>query len=288
MDELRSGLELATEAELQAITEILFRPNRFNPLDYYMPAPQDIQCCDRNRWLDQVEYRVRFLAADGLTVLQRQTQQVSYRQILIQICRQLKINYRTDWSTEDLESELFLVLLEQTWHKLPKREQKALQRQIRQSLVTTEQFKQLSPSLQQDPMGLLLKGSSALAVSAIIKPWLLKHMAKQFALHFARYQMAQQTLKGAVGLGAKLHNRAALHLASRGMALNAARYGAMRSVFAFLGPAMWGWCLADLGWRAIASNYTRVIPVVFTLAQIRLTREEDTSSYPSPQAWGIA
>ena len=41
----------------------------------------------------------------------------------------------------------------------------------------------------------------------------------------------------------------------------------------FLGPALWSWFLADLGWRAIATNYGRVIPVVFTLAQIRLTRE---------------
>jgi uncharacterized protein YaaW (UPF0174 family) len=32
--------------------------------------------------------------------------------------------------------------------------------------------------------------------------------------------------------------------------------------------------LADIGWKAIATNYTRVIPVIFALAQIRLTRSE--------------
>ena len=36
----------------------------------------------------------------------------------------------------------------------------------------------------------------------------------------------------------------------------------------------------DLGWRAVASNYTRVIPVVFTLAQIRLTRDGVGGSCP--------
>jgi uncharacterized protein YaaW (UPF0174 family) len=272
VDELRSGLELATEAELQAMTEILFRP-RFNPLDYlYTPAPLAVQGGDRTHWLDQLDRRVRFLAADGFTVLQGQSHQLSYRQILRQICRHLKISYEETWSTDDLEAELFLELLEQTWQRLSQREQRQLQRQVKDSLIATEQFQHLSPHLQQDPLGILLKGSSALAVSAVVRPWLLRQVAQQFALHFARYQVAQQTLKGALSLGAQVQGRAALQVASRGMALNAARYGAMRGIFAFLGPAMWGWFLADLGWRAIASNYTRVIPVVFTLAQIRLTR----------------
>jgi uncharacterized protein YaaW (UPF0174 family) len=58
------------------------------------------------------------------------------------------------------------------------------------------------------------------------------------------------------------------------MTLTAARYGAVRTIFAFAGPALWGWFLADLGWRAIATNYGRIIPVIFALAQIRLTRED--------------
>jgi uncharacterized protein YaaW (UPF0174 family) len=56
------------------------------------------------------------------------------------------------------------------------------------------------------------------------------------------------------------------------MVTNMARYTAVRGAFAFLGPILWGYFFADLGWRAIATNYTRIIPVIFTLAQIRLTR----------------
>ena len=67
----------------------------------------------------------------------------------------------------------------------------------------------------------------------------------------------------------------ALQAAKRGMAVNAARYGATRSIFSLLGPVMWGYFIADLGWKAIATNYTRVIPIIFTLAQIRLTRSEE-------------
>ncbi|MEO0759553.1 MAG: hypothetical protein AAFY78_22070 [Cyanobacteria bacterium J06648_16] len=272
MDELRSGLELATDDELQAMTEILFRP-RFNPLDYlYTPDPATVQSCDRNQWLNQLDQRVRFLAADGLTVLRGRTQVVSYRQILLQICRQLKVSYSSDWPTADLESELFLVLLDKTWNQMSKREQTALQKQVRTAIVSTAPFKQLSPQLQQNPLDLVLKGGSALAVGAMVRPWLLKQIAQQFAIQMARYQVAQQGMRGAAGL---MQSKATQHIAARGMALNAARYGAARGVFAVLGPAMWAWFFADLGWRAIATNYTRVIPVVFTLAQIRLTRGDE-------------
>ncbi|MEO0458602.1 MAG: hypothetical protein AAF152_18770 [Cyanobacteria bacterium P01_A01_bin.114] len=272
MDELRSGLELATPEELEAITEILFRP-KFNPIDYlYAPDPIEVQSCDRSQLLDQVEQRFRFLAADGLTVLQRRTHGFSYRQVILQIYSHLKLAYDGQLSTADLEAELFLKLTERTWHKLPKRDQQRLQRQMEQALAQSDLVKQV-PALQKDPIGLLLRGGSALAVSSIVRSLLLKQVARQFALNLARYQIAQQSLRGAASLAAKIQSRAAINLASRGMAINAARYGAVRSALAVLGPAMWTWFFADLGWRAIATNYARVIPVVFTLAQIRLTRE---------------
>ena len=58
------------------------------------------------------------------------------------------------------------------------------------------------------------------------------------------------------------------------MTLSAARYGAVRTVFSIVGPVMWAWFLADLGWRTISTNYGRIIPTIFTLAQIRLSRTE--------------
>lgn len=271
LDELRRGLELATPEELEAITEILFRP-KFNPLDYLCtPDPIEVQSCDRTHLLDQVEQRFRYLAADGLTVLQRRTHRFSYRQVLIQIYTHLKLIYDSQLSTADLEAELFLKLTEKTWHKLPKHDQQRLQRQLEQALAKSDLVKQI-PALQKDPVGLLLKGGSALAVSSVVRPWVLKQVARQFALSLARYQIARQTLRGTASLVTKVQSRAAINLASRGMAISAARYGAVRGALAVLGPAMWTWFFADLGWRTIATNHTRVIPVVFTLAQIRLTR----------------
>ncbi|MBE7380986.1 MAG: hypothetical protein F6J95_006215 [Leptolyngbya sp. SIO1E4] len=275
MDELRSALELATEDELQALTELLFRP-KLNPFDYLCnPDPLDLQSANHQDRLDKLETRFRYLAADGFTVLQGRCQQVSYRQALIQVCKHLRVAYSENFSTADLEAEVFLRMMEKAWRKLPKSEQRTLQHRVRQSISKSVEYQALPLSLQRNPLGLLAKGGGALAVSTLIRPWLLQHIARQFAVQMARQQIAKQALaKGGLTLTGQIQNRVMMSMASRGMALNAARYGAVRSLFAVLGPAMWAWFFADLGWRTIATNYSRVIPAVCALAQIRLTRSE--------------
>lgn len=275
MDELRAALELATHEELQQLTEILFR-RRFNPLDYVQAAdPIDIQSQDHETWLDAIELRFRFLAADGMTVLKGRTAEYSYRDALIQVCRYLKIPYSKALSTTDIEAEIFLNLMSRAWKRLPAKEKKSLTVRVQQSLAQSNLSEPLPVQLQHDPMGLLLKGGSALAVSSILKPILLQKVAQQFALHFATYQVAKQAVvKGGVVAATEFQGYLALNAAKQGMALNAARYGATRSVLGLLGPLLWGYFFADLGWRAIATNYGRIIPTIFALAQIRLTRAE--------------
>lgn len=273
MDEFRTALEVATEEELQQLTNILFC-RRLNPIDYLQtPAPLDIQSQDKHNWLDSIEQRFRFLAADGITVLQRRTNQVSYRQILIQVCRYLKIPYGVSMATVDIEEEIFLHLLQKAWAKLPPHEQNSIRNQVIKSLANATTPEPLPLKLQHDPLKIMLKGGGVIAISSILKSWLLKKIAQQFALHFATYQVAKSSLiKGSAALASGLQSQFALQMAKQGMIVNTARYTAVRSAFAFLGPALWGCFLADLGWRAIATNYTRIIPVIFTLAQIRLTR----------------
>ncbi|MEM6449873.1 MAG: hypothetical protein AAF703_06125 [Cyanobacteria bacterium P01_D01_bin.105] len=284
MDELRSGLELATDEELHMMTELMFQP-KFNPLDYLCtPQPVDVSSYDRGHQINLLEQRFRYLAADGLTVLQKRTHQVSYRRALMQVCRHLKIRRYQSLSVTELESEVFLVLLERTWQHLPKPEQQAVDRQLHSAIAHTPEFNQLPALIQKNPTALLAKGGSALALSALIRPWLLRQMAQQFALHMARYQVAKQTLvKGGLTAAAQIQSKAAAKVATQGMLRTSARYGATRGLLSCLGPALWTWFLADLGWRAIATNYARVIPVVFTIAQIRLTREPDTDV-----AWTVA
>ncbi|MGB5973687.1 MAG: hypothetical protein WBG38_10215, partial [Nodosilinea sp.] len=167
MDELRSGLELATDDELLALTEMLFRP-RFNPLDYVQSAsPLVVQSGTRQQWLDRLEQRFRFLAADGLTVINGKSQRVSYRQALVRVCHYLKLPYAQAWSTDELEAEVFLHLLRTNWQKLPQAERDRLQQSLKQSLVGSAQFEALPMALQANPLSLLAKGSGAVAVSAV-------------------------------------------------------------------------------------------------------------------------
>ena len=271
LDELRSALELATEDELQQLTQILFC-RRFNPLDYLQtPDPIQVQSKSWDQWLDSIEQRFRYLAADGLTVLKGETESVSYRQTLIQVCNYLKIPYSNKMPTTDIEAEIFLNLVNKAWQKLPASEQQSLSVKIQRSLSTAKLPEPLPVQLQYNPVNVFLKGSGAIAVNSILKPLITRHIAQQLALHFATYQAAKTAL---IDGGAAAANQIALAAAKKGMALTAARYGAVRTVLSLAGPALWGWFLADIGWKSIATNYSRVIPVIFALAQIRLTRAE--------------
>ncbi|MGC9504859.1 YaaW family protein [Baaleninema sp.] len=274
MDELRIALELATDEELEGLTQLLFRP-RFNPLDYINRTdPIEVQSRRREDWISALETRFRFLAADGLTVLRGQSDRVSYRDVLIQICRYLRIPYNKDLSTTDIEAEIFLNLMGRTWKQLPASEQKALMVRVQKSLAKSELPEPLPVHIQSDPVGWLVKGGSALAVSSVLRPILLNQLARQFAIEFAKYQMAKEALRGTTVAASKFKSYVALQMARRGMASATARYTMTRTVFAFVGPALWAWFFADIGWRSISTNYARIIPTVFALAQIRLTRGE--------------
>ncbi|MEH2070861.1 MAG: YaaW family protein [Nostoc sp.] len=275
MDEMRAALELATEEELQDLTAILFS-RKFNPLDYvHTPEPIEVQSQDRKAWLDALEGRFRFLAADGMTVLRGRTGEVTYRQALIQVCKYLKIPYYNQLTTVDLEAEVFLHLLGQVWKKLPEQEKQKLTLQVQRQLVKSELKQPLPLLLQRDPLGLLFKGGSALAVTSMLQPLVLKQIARQFAMYLATYEVAKQAaITGAEAATTQFQSYVAMQMARRGMTMSAARYGAVRTMFAVIGPMMWAWFFADLGWRAIATNYGRIIPTIFALAQIRLTRAE--------------
>lgn len=275
MDELRSALELATDDELAELTTVLFA-RRFNPLDYlYLPDPHTVQSQTRESCLDSIESRFRFLAADGLTVLRGKTDQLSYRQILVQVCRFLKLPATDELSTPDLEAEIFLHLLHRTWQNMPGQQRQLITQRVQNSLSVANVTEQLPLTLQKDPVGLVLKGGGAIAISTLLRSAVLQHISRQFMYHFATYQAAQQVVRqGTTALATQVQGQVLLNTAREGMALTAARYGVVRGVFSFLGPALWTWFFADLGWRAISVNYARVIPTVFALAQIRLTRSE--------------
>ncbi|MBD2099938.1 hypothetical protein H6F94_03365 [Leptolyngbya sp. FACHB-261] len=282
MLELRTALELATDDELRDLADLLFR-RRFNPLDYItLPELSEIQERSRSELIDLIEQRFCYLAADGVTVLRGQTQRLSYHQVLQTVCKHLKLPCSPHLSVVDLEAEVFLNLMGRIWQKmtppdrarLSERFRTALRRTTRRSEVLAHHLKAQTQSA--DPLRLILEGGGALAVSAIVRPLLLNLVARQLAWHYAVYQTGQQmALKGGAALATQIQGRFAMQLAKRGMAVSAARYGALRATLSVVGPALWTWFLADLGWRMITTNYARIIPAIFTLAQIRLTRSSD-------------
>ena len=168
MDELRLALELANDDELQALSALLFRP-KLNPIDHLRKLdPLAVQSLNRQAQLDRLEQRFRYLAADGFTVLQGQSDRRSYRQILVQVCQHLRLPYSEDLSTMDLESEVFLHIMETAWKRLPAKQKRALQQQVRQSIAKSPEYQALPLSLQTNPMSLLAKGGSAVAVRAVV------------------------------------------------------------------------------------------------------------------------
>jgi uncharacterized protein YaaW (UPF0174 family) len=163
-----------------------------------------------------------------------------------------------------------------SWRKLPADDRDALALKVQRSLAKTNGDCPLPAHIQHDPIKLILKGSSAIAVSSVVQPFVLQQIARQFAFHFANYQIASQTLiRGGLAAGSQVQSYISLYMAKRGMMMSATQQVAVRGVFTILGPAMWGWFFADLGWRAISTNYGRIVPVIVALAQIRLTRSDD-------------
>lgn len=282
MNDLREGLILANDDERFALIELLFRP-KFNPLDYVNTAtPESIKRLPWEDQLDALEARFRFLAADGVTVICGDSQRLSYREILFQASDYLKLDVAalaspwgvSDLKNDELEAEIFLHLIQRTWKKLPAGEQAELLQSIQKGLRPASQGGVLEKTLKRDSLRLMLEGGSAVAVSALVRPFILQQLAQQFARHLARRQLAQLALKQSGGAIAKLQSYAMVKLAGRSMAVSAARYGTARTALGFLGPALWAWFAADLGWRTISTNYSRVIPAIYLLAQIRLSRAE--------------
>ncbi|AZB71717.1 YaaW family protein [Synechococcus elongatus] len=274
MQELQTALSLATEEELHEITAVLFQP-KFNPWDYWRtPRPVEVSAQESAAWRQSIEQRFRFLAADGLTVLKGHWQQLSYHQVLVQICQHLKLPYQQAWSSLELESELFLRLAERLWRQLPADRGQALCDRLQQALAQSPAATRWPELLTRDSIRLWLEGSSAIAINSLIRPWLLQQLSRQLALEVARYQLVRTTCQQLGALGLHWPGQLALQGTKRAILGHTMRYGAVRSALGILGPVLWGCFLADLGWRAIATNYARIIPVVFTLAQIRLIRSE--------------
>ncbi len=266
MNDFIEALHLATDEELWQIAEILFQRG-LNPLDYFtLPPLVEVQSLDRGELISKIIDRFQFLAADGMTVLKGKTQSLQYRDVLKRVFWHLKMRCSSSVTTHELESELYLKLLERSLAKLPPKERQELDRDLARAI-------QDDPVHHNNLLGVLAKGTGVLALTTMVKPAVLHLLARRVAWYFATYQVGQEALKaGGAALAQRIQAYFTTALAKRGMAIAAARYGLVKGIFSLISPALWGIFLVDLGWRGIATNYRRIIPVIFLVAQIRLLK----------------
>ncbi|XP_057826283.2 uncharacterized protein LOC131038032 isoform X2 [Cryptomeria japonica] len=276
--ELRAVLELASDDELSEVWDSLYGQSFLSPWlksITYNDYPQDalVQAGDpeaRQALMERLESRFLFLAADAKDTLTGR--RPSYRNVLLQVRKKLKVPCSTKLSTEDIEAEIFLHLL------------KEYSRPRYSANSPVDYCSSLRPDQSQghilaiaklgaeELLSVILKGGSAMTISKL-QHLLAKRLSGKMVLEAAKCQLAKQMMKtGGQAVATKLETHVACLAARQGFAGAASRYVAFRSMTMFLGPLLWGTFLADIVIRASDTDYARIVRAIYAFAQIRLTR----------------
>ncbi|XP_031280072.1 uncharacterized protein LOC116138507 isoform X1 [Pistacia vera] len=284
--ELRLVLELATDSELYELERILFGPSYFSPLlksltngadvDHVM-IEEDLE--EREGFIAALESRFLFLAADARSTLRGW--RPSYRNVLLAVRKKLNIPCSSKLSTEDLEVEIFLHLLQEyaseesgvfpgLWENSKAIDiQNTLELGLSQWKVQGLAFMKVGAA---ELKSMILKGGGMYTLAKVYE-LLARRLSGKVFLEAANYQIKKEVLKKGGQLAAiNLESRAALLAAKQGFAGAATKYLGFRSMMAFLGPIMWGTLLADVVIQMLGTDYARVLRAIYAFAQIRITR----------------
>ncbi|ONK61294.1 uncharacterized protein A4U43_C08F28210 [Asparagus officinalis] len=281
--ELRAVLELATDDELFELEHILFGPSYFSPLlksitnrpDVdYIPEGDDIE--GRDDFIAHLESRFLFLAADARSTLRGW--RPSYRNVLLGVRRKLSVPCSRKLSTEDLEVEIFLHLLQEYssqdvdsfWNDMKfSNSQGNLEVGLSQWKVHgLAAFRVGAKELKQ----MILKGGGVVTLSKVFQ-LIAKRVSGKMLLEAANYEIKHEIIKRGGQLAAiNLESRAALLAARKGLAGAASRYLGLRGMMMLVGPVLWGTFLADVVIQMLGTDYGRVLRAIYAFAQIRLTR----------------
>ncbi|XP_059647169.1 uncharacterized protein LOC132293635 [Cornus florida] len=259
--ELRSVLQLATDSELYELERILFGPSYFSPLlksitqqqadvDYHM-IKEDPE--ERDDFIAILESRFLFLAADARSTLRGW--RPSYRNVLLGVRKKLNIPCSSKLSTEDLEVEIFLHLLQDN-----SREESGTFPKSRESYKTSSNHSSLEFGLSQSKVqsvaeefrSIILKGGGILTLGKIYQLF-ARRLSGKMVLEAANYRIKNEVIK-------------------KGAAGAASRYLGLRSMMVLLGPMLWGTFLADVVIQMLGTDYARILRAIYAFAQIRITR----------------
>lgn len=285
--ELRIVLELATDAELFELEDILFAPSYFSPLlksvgnkahmDYILHR-EDIE--GREDFIEYLESRFLFLAADARSTLRGRMP--SYRDVLLGVRRKLGVRCSSKLSTEDIEVEIFIHLIQEYYSpervniRFPWNSQK-LQTKGNLEMGLNQWKVHAFAALEigaKELRQMLLKGGGILSVAKIYQ-LLAKRLSGKMLTEAANYQIKRHMLKkGGQFAAVNLESVSSLLAARVGFARAASQYIGLRSLMTLLGPVLWGTFLADVVIQMLGTDYARILRAIYVFAQIRLTRTQ--------------
>ncbi|XP_074306726.1 uncharacterized protein LOC141641974 [Silene latifolia] len=235
--ELRTVLQLATNSELFELHSILFRPSYFSPLlksvtnglqiDRFM-IEEDFE--ERDQFINALESRFLYLAADARSTLRGW--RPSYRNVLLDVRKELKIPCSTRLSVEDLEVEIFIFMIQE----------------CSRDWDTADAVRVGAAEL----CSLLLKGGqlvSLMKISQLVSTKLSEKMLVEAAKHKFGSEVIKKGLTGATS-----------------------RYLGMSSLASLFGPMLWGTFLADVVIQMLGTDYIRILQAIYAFAQIRILR----------------
>eukprot|EP00252_Welwitschia_mirabilis_P005745 TRINITY_DN162_c0_g1_i3.p1 TRINITY_DN162_c0_g1~~TRINITY_DN162_c0_g1_i3.p1 ORF type:complete len:310 (-),score=45.28 TRINITY_DN162_c0_g1_i3:635-1564(-) len=224
--DLRLVLEFATDAELIELCDILYGRSVTSPaLKSFINRddPQDIlvqmdEPGERDILLGKLESRFLFLAGDAKATL---TQCVpSYRDVLLQVRKKLGVLCSIKLSTEDIEAEIFLHLLQQRSSKSRNQLELSLKK-LRTHFAGITSLPQARFQSQgqataaiEELLSIILKGCSMVTFLKIQNA-VAKKFSGQMLMESAKYEVAKEMIKqGGKAVATKLENQLAL-LAAR-------------------------------------------------------------------------
>ncbi|KAL4578903.1 hypothetical protein LXL04_015034 [Taraxacum kok-saghyz] len=278
--ELHSVLQLATGSELYEVEKILFGTSYFSPLLKSIAKPAEIDYVmieedpeEREEFIRILESRFFFLAADARSSLRGW--RPTYRDVLLGVRKELKIHCSTKISTEDLEVEIFLHLLQEYssegLRSLKRTSDDDGSLEVGLSSWKVQTFGALGHGAEE-LFSTILKGGGVFTVGRLYNLISSKLSGKVF-LEAANYQIKKEVLKKGGRMAAiNLESRAALLAAKQGLAGAASRYFGVRSIMVFLGPMLWGTFLADIVIQMLGTDYARILRAIYAFAQIRISR----------------
>ncbi|XP_019238201.1 PREDICTED: uncharacterized protein LOC109218305 isoform X3 [Nicotiana attenuata] len=282
--DLRSVLELATDSELYELQRILFGPSYFSPLlksvakrdeiDYIMIG-EDLE--EREEFLSMLESRFLYLAADARSTLRGR--RPSYREVLLGVREKLSIRCSAKLSTEDLEAEIFLHLLQEYSSSKESSDDSDGHGNLEFGLSKWKvQAVAAIKAGAEGARSVILKGGGVLTLGRI-------YNGTVFTAFLVSQEIFWKDAIGGCQLSDKVEKWRLLTWSpdwpcwrqKKGLAGAASRYFGLRSMMTFLGPILWGTLLADVVIQMLGTDYARIVRAIYAFAQIRITRTYKTS-----------